>query len=816
MTFDDVPANGEILVFYPDDTDPASLRLDLVDVASPGDALNMIPFSELFDSDDAFGIGDFLDFSGIDGMVGANLPFSIPLVTPFDARGFINLSDLGDPDSFYFEFPIDLSSSLANAGSADCDVPGMVSGIQSFLDILDIGLQSEVMQSLPIVGEITEPGGFFGDVRDVIDAMLLALTDTDSLRNFLFENLGEGTPAGTGAKLNILRDMNGMSVDSLAEIGDFSNLTLANHAILPTEGTSCAAVKLRIGDSITVPVQFDLGLDAFIFDVEATGGIDLTLDYDIEIGLGVDKAKGVFFILNDDTMDPEIEITPTVTLQDGTMLTVDLFFLRVMASENPGNNLGDDPSLKTGITGSIDLNINGSEGNPSELPLGDLTSTPFADLFDLALDVRAVVDLELEGGTIDPNLPSIKTNFFVDWQFTANFGEADPFMGTLNNVGFDDLRIDLGGYVSKVLKPIVEQIDEYLQPIDPLLEFIGLELPIISQVSQLLGQGPVTVIDVIALFGDGAETVAEALDIVLTIREMIDRIASSPGDSFEISFGSYDVLTTGKDPRDPDANIMPSMDGGTITGDEDFDDKIDSMAGDNSPEGFFAGILSTMREIGIEFPLLDDPFMAFNLLMGQTVDLVTYDLLGTGEHDRLEAGFDWGISLGILTPPVPLYANIFAGFDVFFDLLVGFDTYGLQTTGNAIDGFYFGDERPVFGIGAEFGAGAEINAALIWAGVQGKLAAEVGAAGTKSSKTTRCGLRKSRNAWTKASSACLICAEAWMPSSRLMLVWASKSLAPRSPSLKSSSTSFARRCSNSLRPVHRCHRRNRRGWWAMC
>ena len=299
--------------------------------------------------------------------------------------------------------------------------------------------------------------------------MLLALADTDSLRNFLFENLGEGTPAGTGAKLDILRDANGMSVNTLAEIGDFSDPALANQAVLPSSGSSCAAVKLRIGDSITLPVQFDLGLDSFVFDVEASGGLDLTLDYDIEIGLGIDKAKGIYFILNDDPADPEIEISPSVTLQDGTSLTVDLFFLRVSAEENPNG----DPSIKTGLTGSIDLNINGSTGTPSELPLGDITSTPFADLFDLDLNVNAIVDLQLEGGTTDPNLPSVKVNFFLDWQFDANFGDQDPFEGTLNSFGFDDFRIDLGGYVAQVLQPIVAQIDEYLQPLDPLLEFIG-------------------------------------------------------------------------------------------------------------------------------------------------------------------------------------------------------------------------------------------------------------------------------------------------------------------------------------------------------
>ncbi len=615
---------------------------------------------------------------------------------------------------------------MSTADGADCNVPGMVAGIQSFLNVLDIGLQSDILKNLPIIGEINQPGGFFGDVRDVIDAMLTALANTDSLRNFIFQNLGPGD-GGTGAKLDILVDENGDPIMSLSDIGNMSDPSQANYAVLPTEGPICGEVKLNIGDTITIPVNFDLGLDAFVFDVEASGGLDLVLTYNIQIGLGIDKAKGIYLILNEDETDPEIELDAAVQLQDGTMLTVDLFFLRVSASEKVTGDPMMDDMYKTGITGFIDLNINGPPSTPTQLPLDNLTSTPFMDLFDLSMGIEAMVDLTLEGGTTDPGLPSILVDFFLDWEFTVNPGDPDPFMGELKDLRFDNFRIDLGEYVSKVLKPIVQQIDEYLQPLDPLIEFISLELPIISQVSELLGQGPVTVLDVIGLFGEGADTVVDAVDIIIAIRQLVKDIANSPGTSFEISFGSFDVLSTGKDPRDKNADIMPSMDGGDITGAENLDDKIDDSMGESSSEGFFAGILNTLREIGVTFPLLEDPLMAFNLLFGQNVDLVKFDLLGTGPEDRLQAGFDWSISLGVLTPPVPLYANIFAGFNVFFDLVVGYDTYGLLTTGNALDGFYFGDEKPVFGIGAEFGAGAEINAALIWAGVQGKVAAEIGA-----------------------------------------------------------------------------------------
>ncbi len=77
ITFTAAPVSGEILVYFPDDMDPASLRLELVDIASP-DPLNKIPFSELFDGGDGFALTDFINFSGIDGMIGELAGESLP------------------------------------------------------------------------------------------------------------------------------------------------------------------------------------------------------------------------------------------------------------------------------------------------------------------------------------------------------------------------------------------------------------------------------------------------------------------------------------------------------------------------------------------------------------------------------------------------------------------------------------------------------------------------------------------------------------------------------------------------------------------
>ena len=76
--------------------------------------------------------------------------------------------------------------------------------------------------------------------------------------------------------------------------------------------------------------------------------------------------------------DPEISLDASVTLDEGTELSLELFFLEVTAGQTPGG-------MPTGLTGSIDVDILGTDGR---LPLSDFTDKPFDQLFDVRLGDR--------------------------------------------------------------------------------------------------------------------------------------------------------------------------------------------------------------------------------------------------------------------------------------------------------------------------------------------------------------------------------------------------------------------------------------------
>ncbi|HEY6565483.1 MAG TPA: hypothetical protein VIY86_13355, partial [Pirellulaceae bacterium] len=656
-----LPVAGDVIeILYPG-LNPASYTVSLNHVVTPDDPgtdpERIIRFSRLFNNTDAYTwSNDFLNAGELDGMFGANLPVTVPLVSPFTVRAFWDLQDPANP---YFEFPTNLGTQLGMSNS--CNLPGIVAGIHSLLDSVESGLKSDILEKLPLIGDLDldQAGVFVHDVRQVVDPLLLALGSSTALRSYLFENLGPGTLTGTGLKLDILEN-----VTSLNDIGIGSGSGMGTWVNVPTSGLECAQLNLHLGGQFQVDADFDLGLSAINFDVNTTGGVVLTADYDVQVGFGLNKATGAYVMLNTSPSDPEIELGLSVGLAPNTALDLRLFFLQLSAAE------GVDPTETTGLQLDVMIDIVGPT-NPARLTFQEIAQTPLKDLASIDIQGGVTVDLTLTAGTTNPALPSIKADLYVGWMFA--FSDSEPFEGSQVTVQFRNLRVDLGGYLTKVLKPIVQRIDESLKPLDPLINFLKKEVPLVSDASTLVGQDPITVLDMARLFGEGYESAFDFIELIIDIRQIASDLAATPsGTTFEIVFGNFMMGSTGGlvDPRDPNANVNPMASPPAAFSGTAQD--VDTVIANNSGSGGqIASILATLRGFGVEFPLLDNPASAFGILFGQPVDFVTYDLLGPGLHDRLEATFSWSQNFGPILPPIPLYAQIGAEFTMFADLKVG-------------------------------------------------------------------------------------------------------------------------------------------------
>jgi len=207
------------------------------------------------------------------------------------------------------------------------------------------------------------------------------------------------------------------------------------------------------------------------------------------------------------------------------------------------------------------------------------------------------------------------------------------------------------------------------------------------------------------------------------IASLLTSVPSLPSNTF-IPLGSFDLAgfdvrgaadlsqasPNVTDQKDPDAAIQQ-------TGAKTFFNGTKNVGGSGS---------------GLSFPILSHPSDAFKLIMGQDVDLVTYDMA------PLALGFKYGYTYGpIPVGPLPIAVSIKLGaeFQAFAKLSFGFDTSGIRTaveTGNPADafgGFYVKHQQgvPEVGISGAITAAAEAGVVVADFGLEGKVKASLSA-----------------------------------------------------------------------------------------
>ncbi len=679
----------------------------------------------------------------------ADLEVTAPLAGGSDTNLTLALTDVTDFSSFQLvNFPTFDFSDLK------LDLSSILNGVDELLKLLENSLQTGGVEKIPLIGDGLNDLGmfierfrdeFFTPLKDELTAIDENLKDeaaiTTAVQDLLFKYLGPGSGGVTG--LNILAKPNSSELVTAATDIPVT-VTLGDDLSLLTDPDASITVDFHFYVSESTTVDFDLGFDALkILTAEGEGGINLGVEFDVEFSLELNKQEGIKLILNEASevtpdlsdpnnsimVDPELELKLTVELTPDTSANVSLFFLKLGLSEAPG---GAD----TGFTGVLYLDL--SKGTDTEVPLAELLALEVTPNFqaDIQVDLRLNAGVGGIGAGLNTNLPSIRADLRVDWDFAIDSGGG---RGELQVFRLDDISLDIGGFLSGPVLEVLEGLDRFIEPIRPILAFLNAEVPLISEVSQLVGQGPFTFTDGIRLLGDGGDTVATVIDLLSAVSSFVGTSVSDQ--EVVVNFGDFILIDV---PKNINASASTSLldPGFTVTemSDGTFMEETgpDSVNGsNNSLKGTFDQLRSKPGTsdamgtpgLGIEFPLLDNPSMIVNVLLGKPVDLIAWDI------PRLEASFTFNQIFGPIIPPFPVFATIGGTFGAFADFYVGLDTRGLQT-GNFFDGIYFGDRDPTtpggtdvpeVGLFMEFTAGAEINVVVAKAGVKGGVGADINA-----------------------------------------------------------------------------------------
>jgi len=619
--------------------------------------------------------------------------------------------------------------------------------------------------------KLVEPFREFIHEADVLDAKAIA--------DWLVQKLG---PSG----LNVLQDWQDAKDPSHAVGGasrnwgaylnatdlKFSSQDIPG-ATLPAGGLATADVAylskgnkaewgFTLGGTYVVGDDFALDLGIPGLGLETTGGVGASVKWTLNLGFGISQEKGFYLIL---PSGDELVLDAEAHVDNETSLMGRLGFLR-LSVEGAGTDNAVGASLKLG------LDLDNKKTDLAEgIGIGDLAY--FQP--DLTYEAQANADLLLRLGIGDdvgsgaPQFPNIFAEFEFAWgldnlsNVDATTGDhklfdGDAFFESIKKAGFSTVSFDMGGYISLVLKPVLDRINAVVEPVRPLVDFLTSPIPVLSDIS---GQ-PITMLDL-------AKLIDKDLDVgmINSIRDLLDLIDLvndySGGASVALPLGSFwfvEEAPAGSASPTTNAQAKRFLVSGAVgsaavdilsVGNKLAGTNVDAVINGLAAElkkgvagSFFSSVEN--RTSGMTkpkgasqsawaFPIIQHPETIFGLLLGKDVDLVTYDMA------PLDFEFTWSQYFPIIGP-IGARISVTLGADI--DLAFGYDTQGIRRFVESdysnwlalVDGFYVSDlemvdgqpkgkDIPEVSLHGGVSAAAELNLGIASGGVGGGLGVQV-------------------------------------------------------------------------------------------
>jgi hypothetical protein len=364
----------------------------------------------------------------------------------------------------------------------------------------------------------------------------------------------------------------------------------------------------------------------------------------------------------------------------------------------------------------------------------------------------ADVNLTLTGSfnsSLKYQVPSIASDFQMHWGFTG----TDP-RGTSSSLGaeptisFNKVRVGLGQFLSKMLVPIVQDIQTAIGPIEPALALLNYRIPGLSDLSEPAGLGSVSLLTLAKaaastgtlppdqkLIVEIGSTLVQLLDIINNVKT-VDGNIYVPVGSFNLNDSNATDLralpsafaknlnlrqTISKLPnrfepggqgltalasilQDKFTKFEQLLNDAVLTGDVPgpVRDKVKQLT-----DHIKAQLDKANNGLKLEFPFIESPKTGvFNLLLGRDTDFVTF----TGKH-RFTVAIANRYELFKLGPiAVEALAKGDIDLDLYFKL--GYDSYGIRrffktfNIAELANGFYLDSSRDLLRITGSASVGA--------------------------------------------------------------------------------------------------------------
>jgi hypothetical protein len=196
------------------------------------------------------------------------------------------------------------------------------------------------LEKLPLIGHdlnLTVSNGFIGELN------------TDFLTP-LINNL---TP---NVDPNTVNTVITNAINQLASA--VPGMVKAHNVTVDTQNGTVSAT-MEVGNTDTYGTSFNANLGGLGLDVTTTGGVQLSLKYDLHLGFELSKTQGFLFLRSPDSNNNDFTFQVSAGLAPNTTLQAKLFFLEVKATNEtttgPGTGLNASLGISLGATGTPTL-----------------------------------------------------------------------------------------------------------------------------------------------------------------------------------------------------------------------------------------------------------------------------------------------------------------------------------------------------------------------------------------------------------------------------------------------------------------------------
>ncbi|WP_436687450.1 calcium-binding protein [Micromonospora sp. URMC 106] len=700
--------------------------------------------------------------AGVDcggGVGGANVPLCAK------APLFVNNCDPADDTNlFSLTVGLDLTPAASTPNLDSCfanlslKLTDFNVGIDGYLAKVEEALRLASFDGkLPLVGDDLQQGQRFvaqlrEDVKAAIGPVLANATlDSAGVQAALNEVLADLDP-GVSA---VVTCRSGVAAPCAPEDFQAIRIKLTTAKGAPSAADGCKDASASDG-CLKLNVPLDLGIPGLSLKAKkgAPDGIQAKLGWKLHLDLVLDREEGFYVPTHDGDTSPEVQVGAQFDMTGD--LAAQLAFIQVKATKR-----ATDPLVKAYF--GIDL-----KGSPGEKSCFDptvsadctanaddrLTLAEFADLGSLlATDLTAEVKIDwklaaaVDTGGEDSALPGISATFGLQWGLKHKRGgltATGDGVTTPLKVTFTDIALDAGAFFDKILKPVVEKLKAVTGPLQPVIDTLYAPIPVLSDLSKATGGPDITLVWLAKTFS--TLNGGPRLDFIDTVRAVVTFINRIPDcdSGCSIPLGGFKLdsdkaLTTEVSPAAAESLIDRTAEYNPASGSQ-VKARVDDAAGDDGEKLFTpaADGRSNAQKTGFSFPIFDNPASLFGLLLGQDVELISFD------SGPLELGFSWRQSFGPVYAPPPVFVTLSGSASVTARFIAGLDTAGIRhaieaaTDGTSVDavslldGLYFktadssGKAVPVVTLRGEIAAGAEVSVLVVKVGIEGGIRLTVG------------------------------------------------------------------------------------------